>query len=100
MALALGMTVKELLERVDSKELTEWMAYYTLEPFGQPADDLRMGIIASTEANAHRDPKRKAFTPNDFIPDYSKKHQSIEEQKTLVMQWNALLGGDIKEASE
>jgi hypothetical protein len=27
----LGMTVRELLTRIDSQELSEWMAYYMLE---------------------------------------------------------------------
>ena len=31
LASKLKMTVKELLSRMDSKEITEWMAYYTTE---------------------------------------------------------------------
>ena len=30
LAQALGMTVKEMLERIDSAEITEWMAYFKL----------------------------------------------------------------------
>ena len=64
------MTVRELLARMDSRELAEWQAYYRLEPFGQERADLRAGIVASTLANIHRDPKRKAFAPEDFMPRF------------------------------
>jgi hypothetical protein len=47
LAQALGMTVKELLMRIDSAEITEWMAYFKLcdnpelvKPH-QSADDLK-----------------------------------------------------------
>lgn len=36
-----GMTVSELLDRVSSRELTEWMVYAELEPFGPLVDDDR-----------------------------------------------------------
>jgi hypothetical protein len=31
LARELGMTVREMLNRIDSRELSEWMAYYMLE---------------------------------------------------------------------
>lgn len=34
LALALGCTVKELLQRCDAAELAEWQAYYIHEPWG------------------------------------------------------------------
>jgi hypothetical protein len=65
LALAWGCSVSELLSRTSSAELTEWMAYYRIEPWGTEADDIRTGIIASTEANGNRDPKRqrRPFSP-------------------------------------
>ena len=63
------MTVKELLERIDSKELSEWAAYHSLEPFGYLRSDLQAGIVASTMANCNRTKNsQKAFTPIDFMP--------------------------------
>lgn len=44
------MTVKELLERTDSHELAEWMAYNKLEPFGEERADIRAAMIAHTMA--------------------------------------------------
>lgn len=64
------MTVEEMLARMSSHELTEWMAYAHLEPFGDERGDLRAGIVASTIANVNRDPKRtpEPFRPEDFMP--------------------------------
>ena len=56
------MTVRELLARIDSKELSEWMAYYELNPFGTVRDDLQAGIIASTIANVNRGKNDKSFS--------------------------------------
>jgi hypothetical protein len=71
------MPVGELLRRTTSRELTEWMAFYELEPFGPERGDLRAGIVAATVANANRDPKKvkKAFEPQDFMPKFGGEWQ-------------------------
>ena len=72
MALALGIPVKELLQRITSRELSEWMAYESIEPFGERRSDLRMGILASLIANANRDRRKRSepYEPDDFIPRF------------------------------
>lgn len=67
------MTVGELLARISSRELTEWMAYAQVEPFGEERGDLRAGIVASTIANVNRDTKkrRKPFEPEEFMPKFN-----------------------------
>lgn len=47
--------------------MTEWQAFYDLEPFGDMRADLRAGIVASTVANVMGDPK-KPLSPSDFMP--------------------------------
>ena len=52
-----------------SAELTEWMAYYKLEPFDEQRADLRSAIVASTTANAA--PRRRGarvYHVQDFMP--------------------------------
>jgi hypothetical protein len=68
LALALGIPVRELLSRIGSDEITEWMAFYQLEPFGDMRADIRSGVIACTFANAHRTQHTPPFTPEDFMP--------------------------------
>ena len=83
------MTVRELLARIDSRELSEWMAYYELNPFGSVRDDLQAGIVASTVANVNRGKNDKSFTPSDFMP-YMEKPQQSEGDMQAVM--DALAG--------
>ncbi len=59
-----------MLSEISSRDFAEWMAYSRLEPWGEERDDLRMGIIASTIANANRGKGQKPFTPQQFMPDF------------------------------
>lgn len=55
--------MRELLRRIDSRELTEWYAFARLEPFG---DDWRQtGVLAAVMHNAHSTQKKGAET---FMP--------------------------------
>jgi hypothetical protein len=62
--------VRELLERIDSDELSEWQAFASIEPFGPLHDELMAGQIAAVTANVHRDTKKRPepFTAADFGP--------------------------------
>lgn len=87
------MTVRELLARIDSRELSEWYAFFELEPWGCEMEDWRTGLVASTIANVNRDPKkqRKPFEPTDFMPLHGKPDplpvQSAEEQRQILDMW-------------
>ena len=74
------MTVAELLERISSRELAEWQAYYMLEPFGEERKDLRAGTISATVANIARG-EQKPFQPSDFMPrfDQAEEPEGAEE---------------------
>ncbi len=76
------MPVRELLARIGSDELTEWMAFYQLEPFGDLRADLRSGVISSTIANANRAKHSQAFTPEDFMPFTDRRNAEITPQNT------------------
>jgi len=98
------MTVAELLSRISSRELSEWMAYYELEPFGEERADLRAGIIAATIANVNRSKKQRAFQPAQFMPKFGgepeKETQSWQQQLAIVQMLNAALGGSEVQRSE
>lgn len=91
------MTVRELLARVDSRELSEWMAFATLEPLGDARGDLQAAIVASTVANTARNPKkrRRPFAPAEFIPDFDRqrRQQTWQEQLAFVEMLNTAFGG-------
>ena len=83
------MTVRELENRISSRELAEWMAYYSTEPFGEQRADYRAGLLAATVANsAGAGKKNKALQPTDFIPIYTqpKKMSMIDRRQEQLSQ--------------
>lgn len=96
------MTVKELLARIDSREISEWIAFFGLEPWGTETEDWRAGMIASTIANVNRDTKKqkKPFQPDDFMPQREKpdhEEQNIEEQTQVLGMWSQIWDEKFKE---
>lgn len=95
LALALGMTVGELLGRASGRELTEWTAYYKLEPFGEERADVRAGVVASVIANVHRG-KNRPFRPTDFMvfrdPAVVRAEQEREAERDLERFFRAREG--------
>lgn len=86
LALSLGYTVRDLQNRIDSRELTEWIAFYNIEPFGEDRADMRQALTSCILANANRDPKKsRAFKPQDFmLVKPPKKEQTPEEMMALL----------------
>ncbi|MDS1269690.1 DUF4035 domain-containing protein [Lipingzhangella sp. LS1_29] len=88
------MTVGELLGRISSRELSEWMAYERVTgPLGPERADLHAAIVASTVANANRGKRGRAAKPADFIPRWDRREQSWQEQLATVQRINTALGG-------
>lgn len=68
LARELGMTVGEMLGRMSAREMSEWMAFAEIEPFGAYMEDIRAGTIASTIANVHRRAGAAAVKPIEMVP--------------------------------
>ena len=82
------MTVRELLSKIDSKELSEWAAFYSIEPFGYFRSDMQAGIIASTVANCNRTKNSRSFKPMDFMPFGEHTKRTVmdgDEMKSIMM---------------
>lgn len=86
LALALGMTVDQMLKTVRSDELAEWMAFYSLDPFGDQRADYRMGIVAAVQANSWRGQGQRALSPEDFLPFKPPQRQSNKRQSPSDMR--------------
>lgn len=78
--------MRELLARIDSRELAEWFAYNQGDPIGAIRGDLQAGIVASTVANCHRAKNAKPFEPGDFMPLVEKAPQSVEDMQRILMR--------------
>ncbi len=72
------MTRGELEDRITSEELTDWMGYYRIEPFGDMRADLRMGILAATYINSKRGRGKRPISPSKFMPFLEKPVQSAK----------------------
>lgn len=66
---------------MDSREFTEWMEYYKLEPFGD--DWLQAATIAATTVGVW---SKRPIRLSQFIPTASRK-QSPEEIEAIMTQW-------------
>jgi len=86
--------VAELLARISSRELAEWMAYFEIDPFGEERADLRAGIVASTVANSQRGRRGTAFKPKDFMPKFGQTRQSAGQQLDIIRQLHQQWGGE------
>lgn len=94
------MTVAELGERMSSAELTEWMAYYSIEPFGEERADLRQAMTTSAITNMHQAQTKKPHwtKPEDFML-FSKREKAQPKSvkpaspEHLMAKFNAVTKG-------
>ena len=84
LSLALGRTVNELEQTLGSGELTEWKAYYSIEPFGQERDNWNTAMIAATVAN-YSGKLRVAKNIDDFMFIHPQIKRDKETKRTLSM---------------
>ena len=82
-----------MLQRMSSSELSEWAAYYSLEPFGGGVQFLGHAITASTLANIHRPKGHRAYKIEEFMPKFEKKEQSVDEMLQMAQMLTIGLGG-------
>ena len=70
-------------DSLGSGELTEWKAYYAIEPFGQERDNFNTAMVAATVAN-FSGKLRTAKKLEDFMFIHPEKKRQSETQKTLL----------------
>lgn len=99
--------VDGMLDSIPSPLLTEWKAFWNLNPQGMYRLDLLAGLIASTMANIHCDRKKKpgGWTIEDFTIDFAKKYDrpavktspiSQDELKKKLLAFAAAFGAKRK----
>lgn len=89
------MTVAELSGRMSSVELTEWMAFYMLEPWGTEMELMGHAITASTIYNMNRGKRKKALGYKDFMPEFGKvkKEQTVDDMIQFAEMMTVAMGG-------
>jgi hypothetical protein len=84
---------------MSSRELSEWAAYYGMEPFGERKADYRAGMVAATIANVNRAQNSKPFKPDDFFPEprfdeADDDEESWVKQQAMAAMITAAYGGE------
>lgn len=75
-----------MMENMPSRLLDEWIAFFSLEPFGAFQDEYRMATVTSMIANTARDDKEKPkpYQPTDFMREVFTNE--VEKSPEEVMQ--------------
>lgn len=88
--MAWGCSVRELLARVDSRELTEWMGFERIEPFGADMDSFRNAQLCATVMNARVGVRNMRIAQaRDFMPR-SRREMSVDE---MISNFKMATGG-------
>ncbi len=91
------MTRARLVREMSREELTEWIAFSQLEPFGAEFDEYRSALIASViaEVNRNRKKRGKAFAPKEFMQKWGRpeegKASTPESMLAFIKQFQANL---------
>lgn len=90
LCLALGrLHPDDLLQSLTSRQFSEWMAFYTLDPFGDQRADLRTGILAAVVNNRWRGKSEQPREPSDFMPFREQPEQTPQK---IQRQLRSILG--------
>ena len=99
--MALGMPRAEMLARMSSAEITEWIAFASIEPFGAETQYIGHAITASTVANANRGKGQRVHKVNEFLPKFEKQSQSVDQMLQVAQMMTVAMGGvDARELTE
>jgi hypothetical protein len=93
LALALGMTVAELEQRMSASEISEWIAYDSLEPIGAFRTDYGFAMLAALYVNAHRTKGSQSAKVSEFMPWLPKAATKANDPEKWIAMLKALGGG-------
>jgi len=68
---------------MSSSEFSEWMAFYSLEPFGEERDDLRAGSIASPLLNVWIPKGKRQSKASDWIMKFGEEEKTPQSLKQM-----------------
>jgi hypothetical protein len=79
---------------MDSRELTEWMAYEQVTgPLGTERGDIHTALLATVVANSLKGKKGRRHKLRDFLPAWHKRRQSDDEMLAMAKTLNRMHGG-------
>lgn len=83
---------------MDQRQLGEWMAFYSQDPWGEDREDWRNGIATAAICNMWRAKKSPPIKPQDFfLVRPPKKPQTLQEQLAAARRFALGTGGQVKQ---
>jgi hypothetical protein len=82
--LALGCTVAELETTMSAAEYREWIAFYSIDPWGDQRADMRMARLAKTLLLPHT---KSEIDPNDFLLFPDDAHELPDDVEGKERDW-------------
>ena len=85
------MVRSRMMREMPREELSEWMVYSQLEPFGSWFNEYRSAMIAAASVAPHRKKGSRTPRPKDFMQDWGKtdKHQTAQQMVGFIRQFEA-----------
>jgi len=95
--LVLGKTVGQLLSEISSREISEWIAYSKIEPFGERWADLRAATIVQAVILPHIAKGKKKPSLADCCLKFEKpKPMSVKKMGDFLKNLTRNIGGKVK----
>jgi hypothetical protein len=79
----LHSTHAELQQRMTPRELRQWSALYSIEPWGEERDDAQADTVCNLLAALHT-PKGKSFKARRYTPDYSQAMRPPQTEADMI----------------
>jgi hypothetical protein len=71
---------------MSSLELSEWQAFYNLEPWGDERADLRSGLAASALCNLWTAKGSHRYKASDFLMNFEETEPQTPDQMKAMLQ--------------
>jgi hypothetical protein len=88
-----------MLDRISGAELTEWIAFYSIEPWGSAIEDERAGAVAAMVHNCRGmiSPAKKPILPADVFPRIKPpaRRQTTQEMIAELKRATIAMGGRV-----
>ncbi len=73
-----------LIDMLTSKQLADWMAYASIETFGDQRADLRSAIMAKAMVDRWLGKHERPKNVTDYLPHYEKPVQTPEQMHSMM----------------
>ena len=88
----------ELLASTDAAELTEAMAYYRIEPWGEWREDYRAALICYTLYRLLSAKTAAPLSVDDWMPEFDREAKTPSDIMAVLAGMTAAAGGTIEKA--